>query len=101
VGAEQHSSPGPRRTLGLQPRKVTRIGVLSAGKPGPTEAVFRGYGEGQNLAIEDRHAEGKPERLPALAAELVRLNVDVLVASGPEAACCGRPGTPRGRSPSS
>jgi len=67
------------------PRKVSRIGVLSAGKPGPTEEVFRGYGERQNMAIEYRHAEGKPERLPELAAELVRLNVDVLVASGPEA----------------
>jgi putative ABC transport system substrate-binding protein len=39
----------------------------------------------QNLAIAYRYAEGKPERLAELAAELVRLNIDVLVATGPEA----------------
>jgi len=44
-----------------------------------------GYVEGQNLALELRTAEGKTERLPALAAELARLPVDVLVAPGPEA----------------
>jgi len=41
-----------------------------------------GWTEGKNLAIEYRFAEQKPERLPALAAELVRLNVDLIVASG-------------------
>jgi ABC-type uncharacterized transport system substrate-binding protein len=41
-----------------------------------------GYVEGQNVVFERRSAEGKPERLPALAAELVRLNVDVILASG-------------------
>lgn len=40
----------------------------------------RGYVEGRNLLFEQRFAEGRPERLPALAAELVRLNVDVIVA---------------------
>jgi len=75
----------PRATEAQPPRKVVRIGVLSAGKPGPAEEVFRAYGEEHNLAIAYRHAEGQPERLPALAAELVQLNVDVLVASGPEA----------------
>jgi len=75
----------PRAAEAQPPRKGARIGVLTAGKPGPTEEVFRAYGEAQHLAIESRHAEGKPERLPELAAELVRLNVDVLVASGPEA----------------
>jgi putative ABC transport system substrate-binding protein len=43
-----------------------------------------GYIEGQNLRIEFRTAEGQLERLPALAAALVRLPVDVMVASGPE-----------------
>ena len=38
-----------------------------------------GYAEGQNLTIEYRFAEGEPERLPALAAELAHLNVDVFV----------------------
>ena len=43
-----------------------------------------GYVEGQSLVIEFRMAEGNVERLPALAAELVQRNVDVLVAGGPE-----------------
>ena len=44
-----------------------------------------GYVEGHNLTFEVRGAEGRFDRLPALAAALVRLNVDVIVASGPEA----------------
>ena len=44
-----------------------------------------GYVEGQNLIVEFRDAEGQAERLPDLAAELVRLQVDVIVASGTEA----------------
>ncbi len=40
-----------------------------------------GYIEGQNIAIEYRYAEGNPDRLPELAAELVRLNVDVIFAT--------------------
>ena len=42
----------------------------------------RGYIEGQNIAIEDRYAEGKDGRFPELAAELVRLKVDIIVVSG-------------------
>jgi putative tryptophan/tyrosine transport system substrate-binding protein len=42
-----------------------------------------GYVEGKNIVIESRYAEGKLDRLPALAAELVRLKVDVIVTSGP------------------
>ena len=41
-----------------------------------------GYVEGQNLVMESRYAEGSVERLPDLAAELVRLQVDVIVAGG-------------------
>src|SRR5438045_1236710 len=41
-----------------------------------------GYTEGRNLVIEYRDAQGKPERFPALAAELVALNVDVILAGG-------------------
>ena len=44
-----------------------------------------GYVEGKNIVIEWRSAEGKPDRLPALAAELVRLKVDVIVTAGPAA----------------
>ena len=41
-----------------------------------------GYIEGQNIAIEYRYAEGKPDRAPELAAELVRLKVDIIVVAG-------------------
>ena len=41
-----------------------------------------GYIEGQNIAIEYRYSEGKPDRVPELAAELVRLKVDIIVVSG-------------------
>ena len=44
-----------------------------------------GYVEGKNIVIEYRYAEGKLDRLPALAAELVRLKVDVIVTAGPAA----------------
>ena len=64
---------------------VKRIGYLAQITRAPLVEAFRqglrelGYQEGQNLAIEFRDAEGKPDRLPALAAELVQLHVDVLV----------------------
>jgi putative ABC transport system substrate-binding protein len=70
-----------------QPRKIYRVGYLSAAFSSPTPArteAFRqglrelGYVEGKNLVIEYRFAEGKRKRLPELAAELVRLNVDVI-----------------------
>ena len=74
------------------PGKVFRVGVLLPASPGlPTFQAFQqrlqelGYVEGQTLALEVRAAEGQLERLPGLAAELVRLHVDVIVASGPEA----------------
>ena len=41
-----------------------------------------GYVEGKNILIDYRYAEGKPERLPALTAELLQLNVDIIVAAG-------------------
>src|SRR5689334_6649940 len=74
-----------------QPKKVPRIGYLSNSDPGTESArsePFRlalrdfGYIEGQNIAIEYRYADGKRDRLPELAAELVRLNLDVIVALG-------------------
>src|SRR5215470_12842337 len=78
-----------------QPKKVPRIGFLAAQSPvvsDPRYEVFRkrltelGYTEGKNIVIEYRYAEGKLERLPDLAADLVRLKVDVIVASGLPAA---------------
>ena len=73
-----------------QSKKVYRIGFLSAGSSLPTPNVeafqqsLRDLGdvEGQNLAIEYRYAENHLERLPDLAAELVRLPVDLIVTSG-------------------
>jgi putative ABC transport system substrate-binding protein len=70
-----------------QARKVHRIGFLFWGDPGPSAELdaFRqglhelGYIEGQNIAIDVRFASGKVERLPELAAELVRLKPDVIV----------------------
>jgi putative ABC transport system substrate-binding protein len=75
-----------------QPKKVPRIGFLNATSPSTLSArveAFRhglrdlGYVEGKNIVIEWRYAEGKLDRLPALAAELVRLNVGVIVSAGP------------------
>jgi putative tryptophan/tyrosine transport system substrate-binding protein len=67
------------------------VGFLNSGSPGErahlVEAFRRGlkeggYVDGRNVAIEYRWAEGRPERLPALAAELVERNVSVIVATG-------------------
>jgi putative ABC transport system substrate-binding protein len=74
----------PLRVLAQQ--RVTRIGVLLVGGPelmGPFRDALRdlGYVEGKNIQIEVRSAEGKTNRLPELAAELVRSKVDVIVAS--------------------
>ena len=70
-----------------QAKKIPRIGVLSPGSSGPSPLLdaFRqglrelAYVEGQNIVLEHRFGEGKLERLADLAAELVRLKVDVLV----------------------
>jgi len=53
----------------------------------------RGYEEGQNLLIEYRFSEGRDERLPVLAAELVDLKVDLIVASGTPASAAARQAT--------
>jgi putative ABC transport system substrate-binding protein len=74
-----------------QPKKVPRLGYLSNIDPAsdsPRSEVIRqalrelGYIEGQNIAIEYRYAEGRVDRLPALASELVRLKVDIIVVAG-------------------
>jgi putative ABC transport system substrate-binding protein len=75
-----------------QPRKVSRIGWLGGASASAVASrldAFRqglrelGYVEGKNIVIELRAAEAKPDQLPALAAELVRLKVDVIVTGGP------------------
>src|SRR5262245_23285919 len=74
-----------------EPKKVPRIGYLAGYEPASesarAEAIGlalreRGYIEGQNIAIEYRYAEGKNDRYAELAAEVVRLKVDVIVVSG-------------------
>jgi len=73
-----------------QPKKVPRIGYLTSSEPA-RESRFEairlalrelGYIEGENIASEYRYAAGKLVRLPELAAELVRLKVDIIVATG-------------------
>ena len=74
-----------------QPKKLPTIGYLSSSDPGSestrAEGIRlalreRGYIEGQNIAIEYRYSEGKLDRAPEIAAELVRLKVDVIVVAG-------------------
>ncbi len=76
-------------TADAQPRgKVYRVGYIQTAAPNEMEHLTKaleeglrelGYVEGRNIVFERRFAGGKQERLPALAAELVRLNVDVIV----------------------
>ena len=75
-----------------QPKHVPRIGLLNGSSPSSVASrieAFRqglqelGYVEGQNIVIEYRYADGKSDRLPALAAELVRLKVNLIVTGGP------------------
>jgi len=80
--------------------KVARIGMLAgASPPDPFVESFKqglrelGYVEGRNISIEYRWAEGRDERLPGLAADLVRLKVDVIVASS-QAAVAAKQATP-------
>ena len=77
-----------------QPKKVPRIGYLSTIDPATDSARVEGirlalrelgYIEGQNIAIEYRYTEGKIDRPPELAAELVRLKVDIIVVAGGDA----------------
>ena len=74
-----------------QPAKITRIGYLDAVSLSVNAALFEafrqglrklGYVEGKNIFIEWRSADGKLDRLPALAAELVHLKVDIIVTGG-------------------
>jgi len=82
-----HSFPAAAQ----QPEKVPRIGYLVSSDPATESARSEGirlalrelgYIEGQNIAIEYRYAEGKRDRYPELAAELVRLKVDIIVVAG-------------------
>ena len=85
---------------GAQPGRMARVGFLAsqAVTPESLEAFGKGlrelgWTEGQNLALEIRSPEGDHERLPALVAELVRLPVDVLVASATPASLAAKHAT--------
>jgi ABC-type uncharacterized transport system substrate-binding protein len=91
----------PRAAHAQQVRKVSRIGYLALGLrpvPGadPTFDAFLqglpelGHVEGRNVALEIRYAEGRNERFPTLAAELVNLKVDVLIAESTPAAIAAK-----------
>src|SRR5258708_18390474 len=87
----------PPAVQAQQPKKVPRIGFLATGSlelPG-TRASLKafyqglreyGYIDGQNILLEVRSADSKVERFPTLASELVRLNVDLIVAANSLAA---------------
>jgi putative ABC transport system substrate-binding protein len=83
-------------------KKVPVIGTLHFDSPSSVEQSFEafrqglrqlGYVVGQNILIEYRYAEGKPDRLPELAAELVRLKVDVIVTASASAVRAARKAT--------
>jgi putative ABC transport system substrate-binding protein len=86
-----------------QPAGTKRIGLLETSSPSPARVRLwetlrqrlreLGYLEGQNIAFESRFADGKPDRLPGLAAELVALKVDVIVTSGTPASLAAKQAT--------
>jgi len=98
IGAGTAAAVWPHSAHAQQPQtKIRRVGLIASGAPaslGPKGNVtaFRrrlaelGYELGTNLIIEGRWHEGRMERLPQLAGELVALHSDVIVAAGPEAA---------------
>src|SRR5262249_24914250 len=96
LGGAAVAGPVPARAQQLM--KMARIGFLSPRRcepPHPTRNMLNaflqglhelGYAEGQNVAIEGQYAEGRPDRLPELATELLRLKVDIIVAFSTTAA---------------
>lgn len=93
----------PLALFAQQPTKIPRIGFLHPASPGGVPGMrleaFRdglrelGYVEGKNLQLEVRWGEGNLERLPVLAAELVQLKVDVIVAASSPAVVAARQAT--------
>jgi putative ABC transport system substrate-binding protein len=86
-------------TEAQQQTKIPRIGYLGSVSSSPRVATFRqglrelGYVEGKNIIIEWRHHEGKVDLLPTLAAELVRLKVDIIITAGAPAARAAKEAT--------
>ena len=85
-----------------QPKKIPRIGVLVGGSAASDSARIEalrqglrelGYVEEKNIAMDYRYAEGKPDRLNGLAADLVRQKVDIIVTAGPAATSAAKAAT--------
>ena len=102
LGGAAIAAPLMPCVVGAQPAKVYRIGVLETiplALNGPNFAALRaglrehGYIEGKNLRFEYRSAEGQGDRFPALAAELLRLGVDLIVTRGTPAARAAKAAT--------
>jgi len=87
------ASSAPRLSFAQSPPRIWRIGFLTPrSSPDPFFEAFRhgmrelGYVDGTNLTIETRFADGAYDRLPALAAELVRMNPEIIATYGTAAA---------------
>ena len=88
----------PARTFAQQPAKVPRIGVLGSTESAAWDGFRRGllelgYVDGRNVTMEWRWADGKTDRYPALAAELVQLKVDLIVTSSTQATLAAKQAT--------
>ena len=93
----------PAAALGQSPAKVPSVGILMSTTPAVAKHISDafvsglaqdGWIPGRTVSLEYRWAEGRPERFPALAAELARQRVDVIVASGLDATEAARKATP-------
>jgi putative tryptophan/tyrosine transport system substrate-binding protein len=94
----------PMAARAQQPVRNAKIGHIESGTPSSSPSLLAafvqrlrelGHVEGQNLFIQSRYAEGREERLPQLAAELVQLGVDVIFAIGPPQALAASKATDR------
>ena len=91
----------PRIAIAQGSTRVRHIGVLDSGRPDSPEDMkveaeplrMLGWIEGQNLRVERRYANGQPERLQALAEELVRANVEIIVTNGAAATLAAKRAT--------
>jgi len=90
----------PNLSAAQNTTKHPRIGIILNDGPGPVFDTLRqgfaqlGYVEGRNIVIEGRFAHGNLDRVPGLAAELVGLNVDVIVSLGAVGAQAARKASP-------